>query len=116
MLANGDWDVGRMDDLLAGRADVVVAGTVANQGQFYDRFDHVVLLRVPAEVIMERVTRRTNNPYGRAAEQRAEILGYLETVEPLLRRSATLELDGCRPVAELTDIVEGLLRGDPDRA
>ena len=115
MLANGDWDVDRMEDLLAGQADLVVAGTVANQGQFYDRFDHVVLLSAPTEVILERVTRRTN-PYGRTAKQRAEILGYLETVEPLLRRTATLELDGCRPVAELAATIEGLLRRDPDHS
>ena len=82
---------------------------------FYDRFDHVVLLSAPTEVILERVTRRTN-PYGRTAKQRAEILGYLETVEPLLRRTATLELDGCRPVAELAATIEGLLRRDPDHS
>jgi hypothetical protein len=30
-------------------------------------------------------------------------------VEPLLRRSATVELDGQRPVGELADVVEQLL-------
>lgn len=33
---------------------------------------------------------------------------YLNTVEPLLRRSATLELDGRSPVDELADAVESL--------
>jgi dephospho-CoA kinase len=36
--------------------------------------------------------------------------GYTREVEPLLRRSATVELDGRRPVAELADVVEKLLR------
>jgi hypothetical protein len=35
-------------------------------------------------------------------------LQYLRTVEPLLRRGATLDLDGRRPVAELADVIEGL--------
>ncbi|MET8149224.1 hypothetical protein ACIBSW_10170 [Actinoplanes sp. NPDC049668] len=49
------------------------------------------------------------NPYGKTAGQRAEIERHLAEVEPLLRRGATLELDGRRPVAELADAVEKLL-------
>ena len=108
--ADGGWDVARMDALLARRLQLVVSGTVDNQGQFYDRFAHVVLLSVPAAVIVGRVRRRTTNPYGQSPEQLAEILGYLETVEPLLRSGATIELDGRRPTAELADVVEGLAR------
>ncbi|MGI8682334.1 MAG: hypothetical protein ACR2JO_09475, partial [Mycobacteriales bacterium] len=46
--------------------------------------------------------------YGKTADQQDEILKYLRTVEPLLRRGATLELDGRRPVTELADVIEGL--------
>jgi shikimate kinase len=99
-----------MAELLARYADIVVAGTAENQGEFYDRFQHVVLLSVPASEILERVRHRTNNPYGNSSEQQAEILGYLETVEPLLRRGATLELDRRAPVNELASVIEGLVR------
>jgi len=108
-LPDGSWDEPRMDRLLAQHADVVVSGTVKNQRRFYDRFEHVVLLSAPAEVILDRVHRRINNPYGKTADQQAEILQYLRTVEPLLRRGATLELDGRRPVAQLADAIEGLV-------
>jgi len=60
------------------------------------------------EVILDRVRHRINNPYGTTARQQDEILQYLRTVEPLLRRGATLDLDGRRPVAELADVIEGL--------
>jgi len=109
-LPNGCWDEARMDVLLAQYADVIVSGTVENQGHFYDRFEHVVLLSAPAEVMLDRVRRRINNPYGKTAEQQDEILQYLRTVEPLLRRGATLELDGRRLVTELADVIEGLAR------
>ncbi|WP_116450695.1 AAA family ATPase [Blastococcus litoris] len=109
-LPDGTWDVPRMDQLLAAHADVVVSGTVDNQGRFYDRFQHVVLLSAPLDVLLGRVRARTGNPYGRTAAQQAEIAHYLDTVEPLLRRGASLELDGRRPVGELADVVEGLLR------
>jgi shikimate kinase len=113
--ADGSWDEPRMDQLLASHSDVVVSGTVDNQGRFYDRFDHVVLLSAPVEVLLERVRRRTNNPYGRTVDQRAEIVHYVRTVEPLLRRGATLELDGRRPVADLTEAIERLLESGPPR-
>lgn len=109
--ADGSWDPGRMAALLAAHRDLLVVGTADNQGRFYDRFAAVVLLSAPAEVVLARVSTRSTNPYGRTDEQRAEILGYLATVEPLLRRGATLELDGQRPTTELADVVERLLTG-----
>lgn len=108
-LPDGRWDEARMTALLAQEDAVVVSGTVANQGRFYDRFDHVVLLSVPLEVLLERVRTRTNNPYGKTPEQQEEIRRYTAEVEPLLRRGASLELDGQRPVGELAGAVEDLM-------
>ncbi|MGY1803391.1 AAA family ATPase [Blastococcus sp. SYSU D00922] len=108
-LPDGSWDERRMDRLLAAHADVVISGTVENQGRFYDRFHHVVLLSAPLEVLIERVRSRTGNPYGRTLAEQDEIARYLHTVEPLLRRGASLELDGRRPVGELADVVERLV-------
>ena len=39
--AAGTWDEPRMAQLLATEHDVVISGTVENQGRFYDRFEHV---------------------------------------------------------------------------
>ncbi|MBU2663983.1 AAA family ATPase [Actinoplanes bogorensis] len=108
---DGLWDEPRMAALLQDEQDVIVSGTVDNQGAFYDRFEHVVLLSAPLSVLLERVAGRTTNPYGRTPEQRAEIARYVDEVEPLLRRGATVELDGRRPVAELADAVQRL--GEP---
>lgn len=89
---DGDW-VWREDlieQLLATEdADVLfVSGCATNQGKFYPQFDLVVLLSAPAEVILERLANRTTNSYGKTSEERAEVLGYIETVEPLLRGGA----------------------------
>jgi dephospho-CoA kinase len=108
-LPDGTWDEQRMHRLLDEHSSIVVQGTVENQVRFYDRFDHVVLLSAPLHVLLERVRARTNNPYGSTAEQQAEIVLFTETVEPLLREGATMELDGQRPVSELGDAVERLL-------
>ena len=107
-LDDGRWDATRMSKLLDREPDVVVAGTVDNQGDFYDRFDHVVLLSAPLDVLIERVSSRTTNPYGQTADEQAEIARYIQTVEPLLRRTATTELDGQASVSELARAVEEL--------
>jgi len=110
-LPGDTWDEERMAALLAAEPEVVVSGTVSNQGRFYDAFEHVVLLSARVEVLLERVRRRTNNAYGATEEHRAEIGEYTRTVEPRLRAGATVELDGQRPVSELADVVEGMVRG-----
>jgi shikimate kinase len=105
-LPDRTWDEPRMHRLLASHADLVVSGTVENQGRFYEEFEHVVLLSAPLPVLLARVRTRTNNPYGSTPDQQAELAGYVATVEPLLRRGATLELDGRRPTSDLADVVE----------
>jgi shikimate kinase len=86
---------------------IVVPGTVENQAKFYDRFDHIVLLSTAIETLTARVTTRTSNPYGSRPEER-EIAHYVETVEPLLRQGAGVELDGRAEPASLVDAVETL--------
>jgi hypothetical protein len=49
-LPDGLWDEPRMTRLLASTRVVIVSGAVDNQGWFYDRFDHVVLLSAPLEL------------------------------------------------------------------
>ena len=109
-LPDDTWDEPRMRQLLLDHSDIVVSGTVENQVKFYDRFSHIVLLSVPLDVLVHRVIHRTNNPYGQTQAQRDEIARHVETVEPLLRRGATVEFDGRRPVDDLADAVECLVR------
>jgi len=82
-----------------------VSGTVSNQGKFYPQFDHVILLSAPAPVIIERLAARTNNPYGKRPDELAQILGHLQTVEPLLRRRASLEVDTRVPVDQVVEAI-----------
>ncbi len=92
-------------------ADVLfVSGCKSNQGKFYPQFDRIVLLSAPAEVIVERLATRTNNPYGKDPDELAQVLWYLQTVEPLLRRGASLEIDTTAPLAQIIDTVLGLVQ------
>lgn len=104
------WHEERMRTLLAGTSTglFVVSGCASNQGKFYDRFDAVVLLSVPAKVLLERLDSRVNNDFGKGPLERERILQDLAEVEPLLRATATVELDSRRPVSEVVDAVEEL--------
>lgn len=110
-LPDGSWDEERVPRLLAEPHNVVVSGTVENQVNFYNRFDHVILLSAPLDILLERVRTRRSNPYGQSVSKQAEIRHYVETVEPLLRRGATIELDGTRTPQDLADEVEQLIDG-----
>jgi dephospho-CoA kinase len=85
-----------------------VGGCKTNQGKFYSRFDHVALLSAPADVILDRVSHRSSNPYGKNDEERSEILRYIEEVEPRLRATATIEIDSTVPLTEVVDQLERL--------
>jgi len=82
-----------------------VSGTVSNQGTFYPQFDHIILLSAPTPVITERLASRTNNPYGKHSDELAQILGHLQTVEPSLRRRASLEVDTSVPVDQVVETI-----------
>ena len=101
------WREERMRWLLATEdADVLfVSGCKSNQRKFYPQFDHIILLSAPTDVMIERITTRTNNDYGKTASELNEILGYVDTVEPLLRRDATLEVDTAMSVAQVVAAV-----------
>jgi len=110
------WIEDRITELFDSDDDrsLFVQGTVRNQATFYDRFDAVVLLSAPADVILDRITRRTTNDYGTSARERAMSLADLAEIEPLLRADCTHELDAGRPLADVVaDLIAIASRGSP---
>lgn len=99
------WREDRMTELLArqGGPSLYVSGTVSNQGRFYERFDAVVLLSAPTEVILSRIENRTTNAYGKSPEQRELVLRDMAEAEPLLRRTCTHEIDATQPLTSIVD-------------
>ncbi len=104
------WREERIAALLDGHRDgaLFIASTVSNQPIFYPRFDAIVLLSAPLDVLLKRVTSRETNAYGKTAAQRDEIARYTETVEPLLRAGATHEIDTRKRLADVVDELEAI--------
>ena len=104
------WREEAMTELLTGHGagSLFVAGCRSNQGAFYPHFDHVVLLSAPAEVLLARIAARTDNPYGKSPAERAAVLDHLAHVEPLLRATATAEINACAPADQVVRELEAL--------
>jgi len=94
------WREERMTELLESDTTrtLYISGTVSNQGRFSPRFDAVVLLHAPADVLLRRIAKRATNDYGKSSEERDLILRHLSEVEPLLRATCTHELDATQPI------------------
>ncbi len=91
-----------------------VSGCAENQVGFHPRFDAIVLLSAPTDVVLHRLATRTNNDYGKHPEEVADVLGYIDTVEPRLRRVAHHEVDTSAPLdAVVARVLE--LVGAPER-
>lgn len=119
---DGDWVwcESRVQELLATEdgAWLFISGCAENQVLFHSQFDHIVLLSAPTEVIVGRLATRTNNQYGKRPEELAEVLAYIATVEPRLRRIASCEVDTSVPfdgvVAQVLHLVGAAAAQQPE--
>jgi shikimate kinase len=84
-----------------------VAGCEENQVKFHCQFDHIILLSAPLEVLTQRLASRTNNPFGKSAEESRRFRADFQEVEPLLRAVAGCEIDTTMP---LSDVVRAILK------
>lgn len=80
---------------------LIISGCVSNQVAFRPLFDHVILLSAPVDLIISRTGTRAANDFGKHPEQLARVLRHLRTLMPLLRRSATLEVDTTAPLEQV---------------
>jgi shikimate kinase len=69
----------------------------------YPRFDYIVLLSAPPEVMIDRVRTRTTNPFGSTDEQRQKILADKDQFEPMMRRRAHAEIATDQPLLDVVD-------------
>jgi dephospho-CoA kinase len=108
------WREAQIGKLLdAEDADVLFVGAcVENQARFYQRFDHIVLLSASTRLTRERLARRTTNPYGQLPGEMDEVLRFKATIEPRLRRSATVEIDTGQPLRQVVDAIVRLIEPD----
>lgn len=103
------WLTDAVADVLAGADSQLLffAGCSDEQSEF--GWDVIVLLTAAEDLIVQRVTTRTSNSYGKQPAELARVLGDRRTIEPVLRRAADLVVDTANPlervVEEIVDVV-----------
>ena len=104
------WDEAAIDRHLS-RTEVellFIIGSASNQSQFYPRFDVLILLSAPVEVMTARIRARTNNPFGKSEEELARILRDTKEIEPLMRGVVHAEVRTDRPLDDVVDEILAL--------
>jgi dephospho-CoA kinase len=103
------WREDAIEQLLAVEdAEVLfLAGCEENQVRFQPRFDVIILLSAPAEILAGRLASRTGNPFGKLPGELRWVFDDLRAVEPLLRKAADYEI---RTTMPLGDVVTAVLR------
>ena len=105
------WDEAAITRLLdTDDADVLFfAGCEENMVAFLPRFDIVVLLSAPRNVIVQRITERTGNDFGKDPAELACILGDLDEIEPPLRAIADHEVDTTNSIDQVVASILALI-------
>ena len=103
------WREDTIEQLLAAEDTAVlfVAGCEENQVRFQPRFDVIILLSAPAEILARRLASRTANPYSKTPGELRRVFDDLRAAEPLLRKTADHEI---RTTMPLSDVVTAVLR------
>ena len=101
------WREDRVRELLRDESaqTLFVSGTASNMRLFLPDFDAVVLLSAPAEVLAQRLGKRGHGEYGSRPAELQRVLELVRSVEPLLRRASTHELD---TRASIDDVVRAI--------
>lgn len=98
------WDADTLGAVLERfEGTVFVCGDSRNKADAFELFDKMFVLRLDDAALIERLTRRTNNPYGKAPEEREwAVADNAATVDQLVRAGATV-IDAALPVDNLVD-------------
>jgi broad-specificity NMP kinase len=107
--ADGEWiwKEDRVRDLLEeSKGDLLfVSGCAENQVQFHPQFAAIILLSAPVDVVVDRLNTRTTNDFGKDPDELANVIHYIDTFEPRLRRVASHEIVTISPLHEVVDAV-----------
>lgn len=99
------WDEDEITDLLNENngQPLFISGTVVNQRRFYDRFDCVILLTAPLDILKGRLEKsKTMNC--------ESIVNFKEKVEPILKEGVDYIIDTDKSLIQLANEIEALLK------
>lgn len=86
------------DDTLA-----FLGGMSEGIDEVWGYFDKVILLTIDNKTIQERITRRSDNDFGKTPSEMAEILSSLEPYETKCKELGAIAIDATQPLDSVVD-------------
>ncbi len=103
-------NIKKLEELLAGNTDVVVAGLSSNQDAYLPFFDKILILHTSPEVVVARLKNRTDNDYGKHPLEQQRLLNWHKSFEADMVARGAIPIDADRPLAEVVADVEQFVR------
>ncbi|MFD9896637.1 shikimate kinase [Mesorhizobium sp. NPDC059025] len=109
------WQLDKVRVLLSQPRDeaLFISGCAENMDELFPLIDTIILLSVPIDTVMQRVSARAPGRYGHVDEERRRIGELIAMIEPLLRESADHEIDSSAPVEKTVDRILQLVWRHP---
>ena len=99
----------RLDELTALNVDrVFLCGSASNEGEVWDRFAAVVALIVDAPTMLERLSERTNNSFGKSPDERAKAVGWQRGYAESFRSYGARLVDATAPIETVVESILSL--------
>ena len=98
-------NIPELESLLEGDEDIVVAGLSSNQEGYLPLFDKVLLLHARPETVVSRLTKRTDNDYGKHPLEQQRLLNWHKSFEEEMVAKGAIPLDAEQSIEAMTDEV-----------
>ena len=99
------WREDRVQALLSGDSEgtLFISGCAEKMERLFPLIDTIILLSAPVATIMKPLEARSFDGYGNTDQERQRVGELIATIEPMLRESASHEIDTRRPVQATVD-------------
>ncbi len=103
--ANWMWDTKKLRAFADEPRDapVFICGGAMNENEFVDLFAKRFMLYVDSDTMLERLLTRTNNDFGKGAEEMAEQLELNMGTVDYAKRIGSTVIHATRPISEVAD-------------
>ena len=82
----------------AGNRPIAVLGWIANQTEWLDLFDTIILLSVDPQILAQRLRTRTSNDFARDPSELAFVLDSKEPFERSMIKNGAIVVDASQPI------------------
>ena len=94
--------------------NIYICGTASNRYELWDMFAKVFCLTIDEETLKYRLANRTENDFGKAPDELANILGWHQSSQEDDKALGAVMIDATKPVSEVAEEIIALCETSND--